>query len=76
MLAKLPRSFGPQGEASNMQSKWVYFKVEAWFYRGRVGVIKNREKHKGSFETIHVQDVDGHEFAARLGNVFIIEKGI
>jgi ribosomal protein S4E len=21
---------------------------------GRVGVIKNREKHKGSFETIHV----------------------
>ena len=22
--------------------------------RGRVGVIKNREKHKGSFETIHI----------------------
>ncbi|CAK9169645.1 unnamed protein product, partial [Ilex paraguariensis] len=37
--------------------------------RGRVGVIKNREKHKGTFETIHVQDATGHEFATRLGNV-------
>ncbi|KAE8696301.1 40S ribosomal protein S4 [Hibiscus syriacus] len=44
--------------------------------RGRVGVIKNREKHKGSFETIHVQDAAGHEFATRLGNVFTIGKGI
>lgn len=43
--------------------------------RGRVGVIKNREKHKGSFETIHVQDAIGHEFATRLGNVFTIGKG-
>ncbi|KAL3585794.1 hypothetical protein D5086_012661 [Populus alba] len=43
--------------------------------RGRVGVIKNREKHKGSFETIHVQDATGHEFATRLGNVFTIGKG-
>ncbi|XP_027158103.1 40S ribosomal protein S4-like [Coffea eugenioides] len=43
--------------------------------RGWVGVIKNREKHKGSFETIHVQDATGHEFATRLGNVFIIGKG-
>ncbi|TKY63550.1 40S ribosomal protein S4 [Spatholobus suberectus] len=43
--------------------------------RGRVGVIKNREKHKGSFETIHVQDATGHEFATRMGNVFIIGKG-
>ncbi|PKI43184.1 hypothetical protein CRG98_036409 [Punica granatum] len=33
--------------------------------RGRVGVIKNREKHKGSFETIHVQDALGHEFATQ-----------
>ncbi|KAF4353794.1 hypothetical protein G4B88_011653 [Cannabis sativa] len=40
--------------------------------RGRVGVIKNREKHKGTFETIHVQDALGHEFATRLGNVFTI----
>ncbi|KAM1269319.1 hypothetical protein PS1_001482 [Malus domestica] len=43
--------------------------------RGRVGVIKNREKHKGSFETIRVQDATGHEFATRLGNVFTIGKG-
>ncbi|KAL9259522.1 Small ribosomal subunit protein eS4-like protein [Drosera capensis] len=43
--------------------------------RGRVGVIKNREKHKGSFETIHVTDADGHEFATRQGNVFIIRNG-
>ncbi|RRT36361.1 hypothetical protein B296_00051542 [Ensete ventricosum] len=42
---------------------------------GRVGVIKNREKHKGSFETIHVQDATGHEFATRLGNVFTVGKG-
>ncbi|CAL1394758.1 unnamed protein product [Linum trigynum] len=43
--------------------------------RGRVGVIKNREKHKGSFETVHIQDSMGHEFATRLGNVFTIGKG-
>ncbi|KAG5098108.1 hypothetical protein JHK82_047962 [Glycine max] len=43
--------------------------------RGRVGVIKNREKHKGSFETIHVQDATGHEFATCMGNVFTIGKG-
>ncbi|XP_073113479.1 small ribosomal subunit protein eS4x-like [Elaeis guineensis] len=40
-----------------------------------VGVIKNREKHKGGFETIHLQDVLGHKFATRLGNVFTIGKG-
>ncbi|MCD7468987.1 40S ribosomal protein S4 [Datura stramonium] len=43
--------------------------------RGRVGVIKNREKHKGSFETVHIQDALGHEFATRLGNVFTLGKG-
>lgn len=36
--------------------------------RGRIGVIKHREKHKGSLEIIHVQDAAGHEFATRLGN--------
>ena len=34
---------------------------------GRVGVIKSREKHKGSFETIHVEDSLGHQFATRMG---------
>ncbi|XWS42881.1 hypothetical protein CRYUN_Cryun16bG0052200 [Craigia yunnanensis] len=43
--------------------------------RSRVGVIKNREKHKGSFETIHIQDAVRHEFATRLGNVFTIGEG-
>ncbi|KAG5552796.1 hypothetical protein RHGRI_010784 [Rhododendron griersonianum] len=43
--------------------------------RGRVGVIKSREKHKGSFETIHVQDATGHEFDTRMGNIFTIGKG-
>ncbi|CAL5389925.1 unnamed protein product [Camellia sinensis] len=42
---------------------------------GRVAVIKNREKHKGNFDTIHVQDATGHEFATRTGNVFTIGKG-
>jgi small subunit ribosomal protein S4e len=42
---------------------------------GRVGVIKNREKHKGSFETIHVEDSMGHQFTTRMGNVFTIGKG-
>jgi len=41
---------------------------------GRVGVIKSREKHKGSFETIHVEDSLGHQFATRMGNVFTIGK--
>ena len=43
--------------------------------RGRIGVIKHREKHKGSFEIVHVQDSAGQEFATRLGNVFTIGKG-
>ncbi|KAI3881009.1 hypothetical protein MKX03_037587 [Papaver bracteatum] len=42
--------------------------------RGRVGVIKNREKHKGSFDTLHIQDSTGHEFATRLANVFTMGK--
>ncbi|KAM0841068.1 hypothetical protein ACQ4PT_059260 [Festuca glaucescens] len=41
---------------------------------GRVGVIKSREKHQGSFETIHVEDALGHQFATRLANVFTIGK--
>ncbi|KAH0664845.1 hypothetical protein KY285_026051 [Solanum tuberosum] len=43
--------------------------------RGCVGVIKNKEKHKGLFETLHIQDSQGHEFATRLGNVFTLGKG-
>ena len=32
---------------------------------GRVGVIQRREKHKGSFEIVHVKDAAGHDFATR-----------
>ena len=42
---------------------------------GRVGVITRREKHKGSFEVVHVKDASGHEFATRAGNVFVIGTG-
>ncbi|KAI3928663.1 hypothetical protein MKW98_024264, partial [Papaver atlanticum] len=34
--------------------------------RGRVGIIKNRERHKGSFDTLHIQDNTGHEISTRL----------
>ncbi|KAF3612683.1 40S ribosomal protein S4 [Capsicum annuum] len=43
--------------------------------KGRIGVIKNREKHKGRFETVHIQDVLGHEFDTCLGNVLTLVKG-
>ena len=41
---------------------------------GRIGVIKSREKHEGSFKTIHVEDALSHQFATRLANVFTIGK--
>jgi len=42
---------------------------------GRVGVIVRREKHKGSFEVVHVKDAAGAEFATRGTNVFVIGEG-
>ncbi|KAI5061788.1 hypothetical protein GOP47_0022327 [Adiantum capillus-veneris] len=45
-------------------------------FRGRIGIIKHREKHKGSFEILHAQDTTNQEFATQLGNVFTIGKGI
>eukprot|EP01113_Clastostelium_recurvatum_P032388 TRINITY_DN415_c0_g1_i1.p1 TRINITY_DN415_c0_g1~~TRINITY_DN415_c0_g1_i1.p1 ORF type:complete len:279 (+),score=90.16 TRINITY_DN415_c0_g1_i1:32-838(+) len=41
---------------------------------GRVGVIVSRERHIGSFDIIHIKDAVGHQFATRLGNVFVIGK--
>ncbi|KAH0661193.1 hypothetical protein KY284_026124 [Solanum tuberosum] len=38
-------------------------------------VGNDSEKHKCSFETLHIQDSQGHEFATRLGNVFTLGKG-
>lgn len=42
---------------------------------GRVGVIVQKEKHKGSFEIVHVEDAAGNRFATRSTNVFLIGKG-
>uniref|UniRef100_A0A7S3E349 40S ribosomal protein S4 n=1 Tax=Chloropicon laureae TaxID=464258 RepID=A0A7S3E349_9CHLO len=42
---------------------------------GRVGVILNREKHKGSNDIVHIKDAAGNTFATRIQNVFVIGKG-
>eukprot|EP00227_Mantoniella_beaufortii_P010323 CAMPEP_0197592552 /NCGR_PEP_ID=MMETSP1326-20131121/15153_1 /TAXON_ID=1155430 /ORGANISM="Genus nov. species nov., Strain RCC2288" /LENGTH=259 /DNA_ID=CAMNT_0043158259 /DNA_START=72 /DNA_END=851 /DNA_ORIENTATION=+ len=49
--------------------------VTAGRNRGRVGVLKNVERHPGSYDIVHIQDAVGHEFATRLHNVFMIGKG-
>ncbi|KAK7816077.1 40s ribosomal protein s4, partial [Quercus suber] len=43
--------------------------------RGCVGVIKKGEKHKGSFETTHIQDAVGNVFETHQSNVFTIVDG-
>ena len=42
---------------------------------GRVGTIVHKEKHKGSFDIVHIKDAAGHTFATRITNVFVIGKG-
>lgn len=42
---------------------------------GRVGVVVSKEKHKGSFDIVHIEDAAGNRFATRDQNVFIIGKG-
>lgn len=42
---------------------------------GRIGVIQRHDKHPGSFDIIHLKDARGHEFATRIGNVFVIGEG-
>jgi small subunit ribosomal protein S4e len=42
---------------------------------GRVGIVEKRERHPGSFDIVHVKDSNGHTFATRLNNIFIIGKG-
>ena len=42
---------------------------------GRVGIVGHREKHKGSFEIVHIKDNAGNAFATRSGNVFVIGEG-
>ena len=38
---------------------------------GRIGVITN----PGSFNVVHVKDMNGNSFATRLSNIFLIGKG-
>jgi len=42
---------------------------------GRAGIITSRERHPGSFEIVHVKDANGHAFATRVNNVFVIGRG-
>ena len=42
---------------------------------GRVGIIVSREKHKGAFDIVHIEDSAGNRFATRITNVFVIGKG-
>jgi small subunit ribosomal protein S4e len=42
---------------------------------GRVGIVNRREKHKGSFEVVHLTDAAGQNFATRFSNVFAIGTG-
>ncbi|KAF5832224.1 ribosomal protein S4 component of cytosolic 80S ribosome and 40S small subunit [Dunaliella salina] len=42
---------------------------------GRVGTIVHKEKHKGAFDMIHVEDAAGNRFVTRQNNIFIIGKG-
>jgi len=68
----------------NLESKqvedWVRFKpgtlatVTSGANTGRVGVIVDKERHPGSFDIVHMKDAAGHEFATRIGFVFVIGK--
>lgn len=42
---------------------------------GRAGTIVHKEKHIGGFDIVHVRDVQGHDFATRLSNIFVIGEG-
>lgn len=43
---------------------------------GCIGTITHRERHNGGFQIIHLKDARGHTFTTRIGNVFVIGKGI
>lgn len=43
--------------------------------RGRVGEIVRVEKHPGAFDIAHLKDKNGHEFATRARNVFVLGHG-
>jgi len=41
-------------------------------HRGRIGELMYSEKRPGAFDIAHLKDENGHEFATRAKNVFII----
>ena len=43
--------------------------------RGRVGVVYHNERHKGSFDIVHVKDAAGNTWCTRKDNAFVIGKG-
>jgi len=42
---------------------------------GRIGVLQHVDHHPGSYEIAHVKDSNGHSFATRLSNIFVIGEG-
>lgn len=42
---------------------------------GRVGVLQHVEKHPSSFDIAHIKDANGHHFATRVNNTFVIGEG-
>ena len=42
---------------------------------GRVGVLQHIERHPSSFDIGHIKDSNGHHFATRSSNVFVIGEG-
>ncbi len=42
---------------------------------GRVGVLQHIERHPSSFDIAHIKDSNGHHFATRSSNVFVIGEG-
>jgi len=42
---------------------------------GRVGQLKSIEKHEGSDEIVHIEDMAKNSFSTRIDNVFVIGQG-
>jgi small subunit ribosomal protein S4e len=42
---------------------------------GRAGILMHVEHHPGSYEIVHIKDVNGKQFATRLSNIFTIGQG-
>uniref|UniRef100_A0A2I3TPY5 40S ribosomal protein S4 n=1 Tax=Pan troglodytes TaxID=9598 RepID=A0A2I3TPY5_PANTR len=53
----------------------VFIKFNTGANLGITGVITNRERHPGSFDVVHMKDVNGNSFATQLSNIFVIGKG-